>query len=66
MDLIKKRFHINIGRSTVALYLKRWGFTPQKPAKRAAEALTKILINFNILYHAQRNQHGQHGGAAIG
>ena len=37
MELIKTRFHINIGRSTVALYLKRWGFTPQKPAKRAAE-----------------------------
>jgi transposase len=37
MELIKTRFHVNIGRSTVALYLKRWGFTPQKPAKRAAE-----------------------------
>ena len=35
--LIKLKFGIGISLSTVGRYLKRWGFTPQKPAKRAIE-----------------------------
>jgi transposase len=36
-QLIKQRFNIDISIWTVGRYLKRWGFTPQKPAKRALE-----------------------------
>lgn len=36
-ELIKMRFGISISRWTAGRYLKRWGFTPQKPAKRAFE-----------------------------
>ena len=36
-ELIKIRFGINMPIRTVGEYLKRWGFTPQKPLKRAYE-----------------------------
>ena len=36
-DLIELKFGIRLSRWTVGRYLKRWGFTPQKPAKRALE-----------------------------
>lgn len=36
-ELIKIRFGIGMPIRTVGEYLKRWGFTPQKPLKRAYE-----------------------------
>lgn len=36
-QLIKERYGISISRWTAGRYLKHWGFTPQKPAKRALE-----------------------------
>jgi transposase len=36
-DLIERRFGIRLSVWTVGRYLKRWGFTPQKPVKRAFE-----------------------------
>jgi len=36
-ELIKLRFGIKIAIRTVSTYLKRWGFTPQKPLRRAYE-----------------------------
>lgn len=36
-ELIKSRFSIVMPIRTVGEYLKRWGFTPQKPLKRAYE-----------------------------
>jgi len=36
-QLIKERYGIAISRWTAGRYLKRWGFTPQKPARRALE-----------------------------
>ena len=35
--LIKKRFSIQLSVWTVGRYLAQWGFTPQKPARRAFE-----------------------------
>lgn len=35
--LIEKRYGINLSRWTVGRYLKRWGFTPQKPVRQAYE-----------------------------
>jgi transposase len=34
---IRQRFHIDLPIRTIGDYLKRWGFTPQKPVKRAYE-----------------------------
>lgn len=36
-DLIKREFGIRISIRTMGDYLRRWGFTPQKPKKRAYE-----------------------------
>ncbi|MFH0765572.1 MAG: IS630 family transposase, partial [Calditrichota bacterium] len=36
-QLIEKKFGIRLSKMTVGRYLKRWGFTPQVPAKRAFE-----------------------------
>ncbi len=36
-ELIERRFGKRLGLSTVQLYLKRWGMTPQKPLARATQ-----------------------------
>ena len=40
-ELIMREFDINIGRRAIGNYLKAWGFTPQKPKKRAYEQSSK-------------------------
>lgn len=40
-DLIKREFNSVIGRRAVGNYLNSWGFTPQKPKKRAYEQCSK-------------------------
>ena len=36
-DLIERRFAVRLAIRTVGDYLRRWGFTPQKPVQRAYE-----------------------------
>jgi transposase len=36
-DLIRRKFGVEMSVWTVGRYLKRWGFTPQKPMRRAFE-----------------------------
>ncbi len=36
-QLIERRFGIRLPVRTMGLYLARWGFTPQKPMKKAYE-----------------------------
>jgi transposase len=36
-ELVERRFGTRLGLSTVQLYLKRWGMTPQKPLVRAKQ-----------------------------
>lgn len=40
-ELILREFNICIGRRATGNYLKNWGFTPQKPKKRAYEQSSK-------------------------
>jgi len=44
--LIKLRFKITMPIRTVGEYLKRWGYTPQKPLKRAYEQNPKAVQRF--------------------
>lgn len=37
LELIEQQFGIQLGLSTVQLYLRRWGMSPQKPLLRARE-----------------------------
>jgi transposase len=43
---IKQRYHIDLPIRTMGDYLKRWGFTPQKPVKRAYEQDPKKLAQW--------------------
>jgi transposase len=43
MELIEQEFGIKMPVRTVGEYLKRWEFTPQKPAKRAYEQNPKAV-----------------------
>lgn len=36
-DLIRQRFGVELGEDTVGRYLRAWGFSPQKPMRRAYE-----------------------------
>ena len=36
-ELIRSRYGVELALTTVGQYLKRWGFTPQKPVQRAFE-----------------------------
>jgi len=42
-DLIEKRFGVRLAVRTVGDYLKRWGYTPQKPLKRAYERRPALI-----------------------
>lgn len=42
-ELIDQEYSIKMPTRTVGDYLKRWGFTPQKPAKRAYEQNAKAV-----------------------
>jgi transposase len=35
VDLVKRQYGIEVAVRTIGDYLKRWRFTPQKPAKRS-------------------------------
>jgi len=43
VELIKREFGITIAIRTMGTYLKRWGFTPQKPKKKAYEQNDKAV-----------------------
>jgi hypothetical protein len=36
-DLIRREFGIDLAERTVGAYLRRWGYTPKRPARRARE-----------------------------
>lgn len=42
-ELIERRFDKRLGLSTVQLYLRRWGMTPQKPLARARERVPAAI-----------------------
>lgn len=51
--LIKRKFNISLSRWTVGRYLSNWGFSPQKPARRAIEQNPQAIERWlNIEYPA--------------
>jgi len=49
--LIKNKFKIVLSKWTVGRYLEKWGFSPQKPARRAIEQSPKAIERWlNIEY----------------
>lgn len=43
IELARSRCHVTLPLSTAGLYLNRWGFTPQKPAKQAYEQQSEAV-----------------------
>jgi transposase len=55
--LIHRKFGIRVSLSTAGRYLKRWGFTPQKPVRRALEQNPQEVRNWlDTEYPAIRQQ----------
>lgn len=44
-DLVKREFDIIISLTTMGYYLRSWGFSPQKPIKKAFEQNPKAEKN---------------------
>jgi len=56
-QLIENRFEIRLSVWTVGRYLKRWGFTPQKPLRRAYEKNPEAVRNWlDVQYPSIRKQ----------
>ena len=47
-ELIMREFNICIGRRAIGNYLRNWGFTPQKPKKRAYEQSSMVRRRISI------------------
>ena len=69
---IHQRYRINLPIRTMGDYLKRWGFTPQKPVKRAYEQDPKKLAQWietdypEIAAHAKQEKAEIHWGDETG
>jgi len=48
VELIKRQYNIKIAIRTMGTYLKRWGFSPQKPKKKAYEQNVKSVQKWLI------------------
>jgi transposase len=56
-QLIDQRFQIKLSRWTMGRLLKKWGFTPQKPTRRAYEQNLKAVENWlQVEYPAIRER----------
>lgn len=61
-QLLLERFELSVSVWTVGRYLKKWGFTPQKPLRRAYEQDPKAVKRWleteypQICWEARREQ----------
>jgi len=71
-ELIEKRCALSVSVWTVGRYLKHWGFTPQKPLRRAyeqdPEAVQRWLDDdYPVIHQQARTEHAQiHWGDEMG
>ena len=71
-QLLAERFSLHVSVWTVGRYLKRWGFTPQKPVRRAYERDPKAVKAWlksdypEILKRAKRENAEIHWGDEMG
>lgn len=64
-QLIEQCFGIRLAVRTVALFLARWGFTPQKPMKKAYEQLPAAVKNWLEHDYPSIAAHAKAEGAEI-
>jgi transposase len=64
-ELLEQRFGIKMPVRTMGLYLKRWGFTPQKPLKKAYEQNPKKVNTWLEQEYPQIKEAAKADGAEI-
>lgn len=65
MELISKEFGLDLSIRCVGNYLNRWGFTPQKPTKRAYEQQPKAVKKWLDEQYPEIEQRASVEGAEI-
>lgn len=63
--LIERRFGVRVSRWTAGRYLKRWGFTPQKPVRRAWEQNEAAVRRWLKEDYPEIRKEAKQEGAAI-
>ena len=64
-ELIKRRLGLALSQWTVGRHLKRWGFTPQKPARRAYEQNPAAVRRWLLEEYPQVQKQAKEEGAEI-
>ena len=64
-DLVRERFGIKISVWTAGRYLKRWGFTPQKPVRRAWERNNAAVRRWLKVQYPRIRREAKREGAEI-
>ncbi len=65
VELIERRFGVQVSRWTAGRYLKRWGFTPQKPLRRAREQNPVAVARWLREEYPQIRREAKREGALI-
>ena len=64
-DLVQTRFGVRLALRTVSDYLRRWGFTPQRPIKRALERQDAVVQAWLAEHYPKIAARAKAEGAAI-
>lgn len=64
-DLVQTRFGVRLALRTVSDYLRRWGFTPQRPIKRALERQDAAIQAWLAEHYPKIAARAKAEGAAI-
>lgn len=64
-ELIAKRYDVRLPVRTIGHYLKRWGFTPQKPLKRAYEQRPEAIAHWLTHEYPAITARARRAGAEI-
>ena len=64
-DLVRARFGVTLALRTVSDYLRRWGFTPQRPIKRALERQDAAIQAWLAEHYPKIAGRAKSEGAAI-
>lgn len=64
-DLIAEKFQVRVSLMTIGRWLKRWGFTPQKPLRRAWEQKRKAVEHWLQEEYPRIRRQAKREGAEI-
>jgi transposase len=65
LELVKREFNIDLALTTIGYYLRSWGYSPQKPKKKAYEQNPKAVQKWLDEEYPQIKKKAQQTGALI-